>query len=100
MKRAQTVHQAEGGAVAALMGAMMFIARISAKNGRKLYETREYRTRKEAAAVAFEQRPKAMSCSTTRAVWVENLQAWRSYGMDLRWHDCRSMEGAPPIAED
>lgn len=65
----------------------MYIARVSAINGRKLYDTQCFDTREGAARAAFKARPKAKSCSTARAVWVESLREWKSYGMDIQWHD-------------
>jgi hypothetical protein len=64
-----------------------YIARLSAKNGRKIYEGDAYPTREEAVTAMWKAKPLARSCSTARAVWVENLQRWRTYGMDIRWHD-------------
>ena len=64
-----------------------YIARLSAKNGRKRYETDAHPSREEAVAALWLAKPLARTCSTARAVWVENLKAWREYGMDIRWHD-------------
>ena len=56
---------------------MKFIARVSAKSGRKLYQTGEHDSREAAAREAFETMPAARECAT-------------GYGYngnsDVRWH--------------
>ena len=50
-------------------------ARVSDKEGRKLYESAAYSTRAAAIADAFKARPKAKVCSTCYGV-----------GLDIQWH--------------
>jgi uncharacterized protein YegP (UPF0339 family) len=63
-----------------------YFARLSAKNGRKLYEGEAYPTREEAISAIWKAKPLSKKYSTAIAVWVENLQTWKSYGNDVRWH--------------
>jgi hypothetical protein len=62
----------------------MFMARVSNRAGRKLYETAAYPTRDEATAMAFRACPKAKSCSTARAHWIEASQSWFA-ASDIQW---------------
>jgi hypothetical protein len=43
---------------------MIYVARISASDGRKLYQSAEYPTREAAALAAFAARPYAKRCTT------------------------------------
>ena len=52
-----------------------FRARVSDKEGRKLYESAAYSTRAAAIADAFKARPKAKVCTTCYGV-----------GLDIQWH--------------
>lgn len=52
-----------------------YTARVSDREGRKLYESKPYPTREEAARDAFAARPKARTCSTCYGI-----------GLDIRWH--------------
>ena len=62
-----------------------YIARVTRRDGRKVYETIPFATREEAASVAFAVRPSAKSCSTSRASLVDGR--WQDFGFDTRWHD-------------
>ena len=52
-----------------------YTARVSDKQGRKLYESKPYETREAAIADAFEARATAKECSSCYGI-----------GFDLRWH--------------
>jgi hypothetical protein len=64
----------------------LFIARVSSKAGRALYVSPAYGSREAATADAFQARPRARGCSTSRAGFslysgrVEDLHS------DIRWH--------------
>jgi hypothetical protein len=65
---------------------MAYVARISDKQGRCLYRsTQLFESRDEAAADAFNARPKARDCSTSRGVYV-NGRGVVDYHNDIRWH--------------
>jgi hypothetical protein len=64
------------------MQAMLFIATISDKRGRTLYESPLCATREGAAADAFLARPKAKRCTTCRAT----PDGKRSH-LDIRSHN-------------
>jgi hypothetical protein len=59
---------------------MQYIARVSNRRGRALYEGAPQATRELAAVAVFRARPGARSCSTCQA------HLGRSTGMDIRWH--------------
>ena len=65
------------------------MARVSDKQGRKLYETTAYDTREAAIADAFKARPNARTCSTSHAALIGG--EWWATGMDIRWHDRREL---------
>ncbi len=63
---------------------LRYIARISDKAGRSLYDSTEsYATREEAAAAAFAARPSAKTCSTSQVREGFPLIG----GMNMQWHD-------------
>lgn len=57
------------------MTTITYTARVSRRDGRKVYETIPFTSREEAARVAFAVRPTAKTCSTCRGI-----------GCDIRWH--------------
>jgi hypothetical protein len=53
-----------------------YTARVSDKNGRKLYESPPFTTRAAAVDAAFRSRPKARLCSSCYGA-----------GLDIQWHN-------------
>ena len=67
---------------------MKYIAEIRKRNGRLWFATGPYDSREAAAQAAFRDGPgSARTCSTSHA-YQEPNGAWRSNGLDIRWH-CR-----------
>jgi hypothetical protein len=65
---------------------MKYIAQIRARNGRLLFQTAAHDDREAAADAAFRQGPaSAQTCSTSEAC-QDRGGAWRSTGIDIRWH--------------
>lgn len=64
-----------------------FAARVSGKDGRKLWHGMPYDTREEAAAAAFAARPEARRCSTSIAGIMPHNGEWNDLGSDIRYHD-------------
>jgi hypothetical protein len=65
---------------------MKYIAQIRARNGRLLFQTGAHDSREAAAEAAFSEGPtSAQSCSTSEACH-DPSGAWRSTGIDIRWH--------------
>lgn len=61
-----------------------YIARISDRNGKRLYTSDIHYTREDAAREAFAARPNTTRCSTSRATQM-GIGDWRDYGFDIRW---------------
>ena len=62
-----------------------FAAIITERNGRRLYESRIYPSRAEAAREAFNAKPRANHCSTSRA-HRQGDGSWHITGNDMQWH--------------
>jgi hypothetical protein len=68
------------------MGEQLFMARVSSKAGRALYVSTPYGTREAAAADAFQARPRARGCSTSRAGFAPYSGRVEDLHSHIRWH--------------
>jgi hypothetical protein len=65
---------------------MKYVAQVRDRKGRLRFQTGPYDTREQAAQAAFKNGPaSARTCSTSEAYLAPD-GAWRSNGMDTRWH--------------
>jgi hypothetical protein len=76
----------------------LFVARVSSKAGRALYVSPPFGSREAAAADAFQARPRAGSCSTSRAGFapafnptVQGSGRVEDLHSDIRWHRVPSL---------
>lgn len=61
-----------------------YVAVMSAKNGKVLYQSGAYATREQAAAMAFRIYPRHGTCSTSKAVWKD--AEWQPGTTEIQQH--------------